>query len=316
MGSSTRPVDFAKLEARLGRVHLAQRLGIQTDHATSRFGQGRTYFHLENARWMLLLLRVGLGCLFLYGRGQRNAAAIRIRRNEVRLRHLPLPFEGYTILQLSDLHLDSNPAICEALIQRLAEVEYDLCVITGDFRFRTSGSYDLCMERMARVRPHLRSPVYGVLGNHDFVEMVTDLEAMDLRILLNESVVLQQGGAALYLAGVDDTHFYLADNLDKALAQVPAGAATVLLSHSPELYREAAYCHVDLMLSGHTHGGQVCLPGQRALTFNARCPRRVCAGPWVYRQLAGYTSVGTGSSGLDVRFNCPPEIVLHRLRRG
>jgi len=69
------------------------------------------------------------------------------------------------------------------------------------------------------------------------------------------------------------------------------------------------------MLAGHTHGGQICLPGGYALTWDARCPRRLAAGPWTYGAMMGYTSVGSGSSVVNARLNCLPEITVHELRR-
>ena len=89
---------------------------------------------------------------------------------------------------------------------------------------------------------------------------------------------------------------------------------SILLSHTPEVYRQAAHAGFDLMLSGHTHGGQICLPGGVPLTLDSGC-RAIGAGAWRYDAMAGYTSVGAGSSIVPVRFNCPPEITLHRLHR-
>ena len=96
--------------------------------------------------------------------------------------------------------------------------------------------------------------------------------------------------------------------------QIPAGAFSILLSHTPETYREAAAAGFDLMLSGHTHGGQLCLPGGIPIKLEARLPRSMGAGAWRYAEMAGYTSVGAGTSLLPVRLNCPPEITLHTLR--
>ena len=104
------------------------------------------------------------------------------------------------------------------------------------------------------------------------------------------------------------------DNFEKAAQNIPPEALAILLSHSPEPYRLAAHTGFDLMLSGHTHGGQICLPGGVALMTNADCPRRFCRGAWRYHHMQGYTSLGSGSSVVGVRFNCPPEITLHHLR--
>jgi uncharacterized protein len=92
-------------------------------------------------------------------------------------------------------------------------------------------------------------------------------------MLLNESVAIDRGGALIYLAGVDDAHFYRADNIEKAAAEIPQGYVSVLLSHTPEIYRQAAHAGFSLMLSGHTHGGQICLPGGIPTRHKASHPR-------------------------------------------
>jgi uncharacterized protein len=309
------PDDYRWLEQRVGRCHLDQRLGIEHDRESRVFGQGRTFFHIENWYSIHSLIRLALRLVLLHQRGRRNARRIGIRSNEVTLKRLPHDFDGYTLLHLSDLHLDMAPDLPETLIDALGRVEhYDACVITGDFRAKTYGPYRPALDALEKVRPHLRGPVYAVLGNHDTIRMAPRLESLQIRTLLNECVTLERGHAAIYLAGIDDPHFYRADNIEKATDRIPRDAVSILLSHSPEMYRHAAYADFDLMLSGHTHGGQICLPGRIPLLLNAHAPRRFCQGPWQYRDLQGYTSAGAGVSIVDVRFNCPAEITLHRLR--
>jgi predicted MPP superfamily phosphohydrolase len=307
-------LDLKKLEKRIGRVHLKQRLGMEADHAVHVFGRGRTFFHIENWYSVHSVIRLTLRCLGLYGKGRRNALNIRIRHNEVTLAKLPKNFEGFTLLHLSDLHLDMKGSHILALIERLQQVDYDLCVITGDFRAKTYGSFDAALAGLMRVRPHIRRPIYAVLGNHDCIMMVPPMEEMGVKCLLNETVSIRRGEESIYLAGVDDPHYYQVDNLEKVAQQIPSEAVSILLSHSPEPYQLAAHAGFDLLLCGHTHGGQVCLPGGLALMTNASCPRRFCAGPWRYHEMQGYTSVGSGSAVVEVRFNCAPEITLHRLR--
>jgi predicted MPP superfamily phosphohydrolase len=166
---------------------------------------------------------------------------------------------------------------------------------------------------MARVMGHLKQPVFGVLGNHDTIQMLPGLEAMGIRMLQNECEVIKRGDQAIYLAGIDDAHYFRVDNIEKAGAQIPEAAFAILLSHTPEIFRQAAHAGFDLLLSGHTHGGQICLPGAIPLTLDSVLPRRLGAGAWSYRNMTGYTSTGAGSSVVAVRFNCPPEITLHRL---
>jgi predicted MPP superfamily phosphohydrolase len=307
--------DYQWLEHRVGRCHLDQRLGIEHDYEARIFGQGRTVFHIENWTSLHSLIRFGLKLALLEERGRKNARALTVRHNDIVIDRLPREFDGFTLLHLSDMHLDMAPDSPDAVIAALREVgDYDVCVLTGDYRVKTYGPYQAALDAMQRVRPELRGPVYAVLGNHDTIRMAPGLSAMNIRMLLNESVRLERGRAGIHLAGIDDPHYYRADNIEKATDQVPRDTVSILLSHSPEMYRHAAYAGFDVMLSGHTHGGQVCLPGGIPLMLNANAPRKFCAGAWRYNGLQGYTSVGSGVSIADVRINCPPEITLHRLR--
>lgn len=237
-------------------------------------------------------------------------------RNELPIAGLPRAFDGFTVLQVSDPHLDMTPQLPHALIDRLRAVEYDVAMLTGDFRARTFGPIEPALAALEQVRLHLVGEVFAVLGNHDSIRMVPAMEAAGIRVLLNEAVVLERAGARLWLAGVDDPHYYRADNLEKAAGGIPDGEVALLLAHSPEIYRQAAHAGFRAMLCGHTHGGQICLPGGFPVLVNAKCPRRYCAGAWSYGAMRGYTSRGAGVSVVDVRLNCPAEIVLHRLVPG
>jgi predicted MPP superfamily phosphohydrolase len=309
------PETYRWLERRVGRCHLNQRLGIEHDFEARVFGQGRTLFHIENWYSIHGLMRHMLKLFWLHDRGRENARTIAIRHNEIRLERLPRAFDGLTLLHITDLHLDIAEDIPHALIDALNQVDdYDICVLTGDFRAKTFGPYDRALAAMTMVRPFLKGPVYGVLGNHDTIRMAPGLEKLGIHMLLNESVALIRGDATIYLAGIDDPHYYRADNIEKATDQIPEDSVSILLSHSPEMYRHAAYANFDVMLSGHTHGGQICLPGRIPIMLNAKAPRTFCNGPWRYHSLQGYTSAGSGVSIVDVRLNCPPEITLHYLR--
>jgi uncharacterized protein len=88
-----------------------------------------------------------------------------------------------------------------------------------------------------------------------------------------------------------------------------------LLSHTPEIYRQAAHAGFDLLVSGHTHGGQICLPGGIPITLDSVLPRHMGSGPWKHGNMLGYTSVGVGTSVVPVRINSLPEITLHHLQR-
>jgi uncharacterized protein len=305
-----------KLEQRLGRLHAKLRLGIEDDHEGRVFGQGINFFHPENWYFSPTVIRGALKLSGLYGRARRNAEDVQIRRHDIIVPELPQGFNGFTILQISDLHVDMNQGAMSRLIELLPQLRYDLCVLTGDYRGKTFGPYEATIEGMKRMRAHIAGPVYGVLGNHDTIRMIPALEEMGIRMLLNETEPLVRGAQRMYLAGIDDAHYYRVDNIEKAALQIPDGEFSILLSHTPEIYRQAAHADFDLLLSGHTHGGQICLPGAIPVTLDATLPRRMGSGPWRYRRMVGYTSVGVGSCIVAARLNCPPEITLHRLRRG
>ncbi len=267
------PADtYHDLIGRVGETHLRQRLTIQVEHAGELLGRGRTLMHIENAEWLMIFLYHSLRLSGLYPRARRNCLDIRCVDNEVLIPGLPKAFDGFTLLQLSDLHLDIVPELTDAIVARLQGIEYDLCVVTGDFRASSSGAYDLALEYAGRLVKHLKPPVYAILGNHDFIEFVPPLEAAGYQFLLNETVPIERSGATLYLSGVDDPHFYETDNLFQTRESIPNDARSILLAHSPEIYLHAAGAGYDFMLCGHTHAGQICSarahchPGQRQMS--------------------------------------------------
>lgn len=307
--------EHAELRARAGEYHFRQRMNIQAYHAAQIFGQGRTFLHPENLPYVRAALLAGLYLTGLYPHGRALARRMHVHDNPIILDRLPPAFHGFRILHLSDLHLDMDRTIVDAMIESLRAVEYDICVITGDLRAETWGGWKEAMDEMKRVMAVLHSPVYAVLGNHDFLEMVPELEKLGARVLLNEHVVFERGADHLYLAGIDDPHFYEADNFVKALDGVPPDAAKILLSHSAETYRQALACEIDLMLCGHTHGGQICYPWGRPLLKNAKQPLRMYRGAWRCQRMQGYTTSGIGCSLVPVRLFAAPEIPVHVLMR-
>jgi predicted MPP superfamily phosphohydrolase len=305
-----------QLERRLGPLHARQRLKIEAEHEAQIFGQGLVFFNLENTSVLPSIIEGVLKVSGLYARARKNTEQVTVRRNEMKFAALPAAFEGYTILHISDMHVDMSQAAMQHVSELVTDMQYDICVLTGDYRAKTYGPFDAALEGVAGVRAHLKPPVYGILGNHDTIQMVPAMEAMGIRMLVNECEVIARGDRRIYLSGIDDAHFYRVDDIEKASAQIPQGAFSILLSHTPEVYRQAAHANFDLMLCGHTHGGQLCLPGSIPIKLEAAMPRRFGAGLWQHQAMRGYTSVGAGSSVVPVRLNCPPEITLHCLRRG
>jgi predicted MPP superfamily phosphohydrolase len=314
-GSRVAPgVSLQDLIDRIGPEHVERRLKIEAEHEAQLFGQGLIFFNLENwyaAPWMVGTVLKLLG---LYGRARRNADHVLVKQHSVAFANLPQAFDNFTILHISDLHADVSVNAMRHVVSVIGGLQYDICVLTGDYRGKTYGPFEKSLEIIEEMQAQLKGPIYGVLGNHDSIQMAPSMEAMGIRMLFNESEPIFRDGQRIFLAGVDDPHFYRADDVEKAATQIPSDAFSILLAHTPEVYDRALNAKFDLMFCGHTHGGQLCLPGGIPIKLEAVLPRHMGAGPWRRGSMVGYTSVGAGTSILPVRLNCSPEITLHTLR--
>lgn len=301
------------LEQRLGKTHARQRLGIESDSGHHVFGGGINFFHPENWYSTHSLIKFIIKLSGMYPRGARNACDIQVNNNDFAFPKLPASFHGFTLLHLSDLHIDMYDKASQALMDTVSSLDYDICVMTGDYRARTYGEIEQSMQGMQKLAEVLSKPIYAVLGNHDSITMVPAMESFGIQMLLNESVTIERGNEKIYICGVDDAHYFRVENISKTAEPIIDESLSIMLSHTPEIYRQVAHAGFDIMLSGHTHGGQICLPGGIPVTLDAKCPRYLGKGFWQYKNTQGYTSVGSGTSIVNVRYNCLPEVTLHRL---
>jgi hypothetical protein len=251
----------------------------------------------------------------VYGKAKRNTIRYRIVRRQAPVAMLSERLSGLRVLHLSDLHTDGIIDEGRRLAGLLGDVKYDICFMTGDFRYETSGTHIPAIDALRRIAEVLDCThgVYAVLGNHDCLDMVAPMEAMGIRVLLNEAVEVKHGGQSVWVVGVDDPHYFGTDDLPKALSGVPRDATKLLLAHSPEIIETAAAAGIHYYFCGHSHGGQLCLPWGVPVVTNSRCSSRYAAGSWKYGSMSGYTSRGAGSSGLPARLFCAPEIAVHSL---
>jgi len=254
----------------------------------------------------------------LYGIGKKNALEIRIEQLCFSFAELPAAFDGFRILFLVDLHLDGLEGIDHRICRLLEGIEADLCLLGGDLRMKIYGESGAAIAKLQSVMQHVRAPsgAFGVLGNHDCIEMLPELEDAGLVMLVNDAVSLDRGEERIWIAGVDDPHYYRLHDAGKATREIEAGGFTVFLAHSPEAYLDGAANGAQLYLCGHTHGGQVCLKEGVPIITNSRAPRYTASGSWKFASMQGYTSRGVGPSSIPVRFNCPGEISLITLKRG
>ena len=307
---------IALLQRRLGAHLFAKRLKRQTDKTTRFLHQGKGVFRLERLIPFDSLLSAFFQFFGIREIMRRRFLDVRVVSQDWILPALPEAFEGFRLLQLTDLHCDLDPALTAVVVDLIRASPHDAAVITGDFRNGMGGDHDACLRETRHIVETLAPERWGILGNHDFLEMVPELESMGLPILLNEVTEIRRNGQSIWIGGIDDPHFYQTHDLAEVRARIPSEACSILLSHSPETYNEAAGLGFHLQLSGHTHGGQICLPGGRPVVVPCRVPRRFVVGRWSHEGMQGYTSPGTGGCGVAARWNCPPEITIHSLRRG
>lgn len=253
----------------------------------------------------------------MYHVGKKNAQNIQVKEFELHFDHLPPAFDGYKVLHLTDLHLDCLPGIEEVISKKLENLHYHSCFITGDYRKKLLGEYDdkvLSPLRDVIASIQAEDGIYATLGNHDTHQVVEPLENMGVRVLTNESIKLERGDDSIMLTGLDDPHFYFTHHSKTAL-NTDRESFKVALVHSPEMYQEVADQNYALYLCGHTHAGQICLPGGFPLIRHLKKGNKLYKGFWNVGQMQGYTSAGCGVSGLPIRFNSQGEITLFTLRK-
>lgn len=259
---------------------------------------------------------VGLGCL---GYGAAVRKRVEVSLVEVQIENLPNEFAGLTIAQLSDIH--HGPYTDLDYISRCVEIanglQPDVVALTGDFTFAGRQYVEPCAEVLQGLKA--RVGVYAVLGNHDYYvgagHMTRALKRAGCNVLIDALDRLDHRGAQLWLAGVDDLYYGHTD-VNRLLRDVPRAAPKIALVHNPDFIEEFAAKneHVDLMMAGHTHGGQIRLPLIGAPQVSSYYGQRYALGLNRKDRMQVYTTRGLGTILLPARLDCPPEIVLYKLR--
>ena len=248
-----------------------------------------------------------------------------LEQRTIRLEHLPDAFVGFRIVQLSDVHFAeyTEPAFVERAVDQINRLQADMVVLTGDFvsmgpvrKDHAEAYIPMCTEILARLTCPLR---YAVLGNHDWMVngtlMAESLEQHGIPVLQNLHAPIERGGQRIWIAGIRDA---MSGEASLKLALPPHAVAdkepVILLAHEPDLLDYIAPSGVDLMLSGHTHGGQVRLPFLPPM-FLPPFGRIYVEGHFLKGRTQLYVNRGLGAVGLPFRLNCPPEITEITLAR-
>jgi predicted MPP superfamily phosphohydrolase len=264
--------------------------------------------------WHVLIVVI---CYLIWRGFIWEPVAMKKEQVEIRIKDLPHGLRGMRIVHATDLHLRNEHIYELRFVEMAQQAEPDLIVLTGDYIDDVVN-----LESLARVMSSLREvcPVYVVLGDNDLdghvpsLDLVNTIEHAGGIVLRNKGVEITRRNAQLYLAGIDDPRLPTAD-LQAALVDRSAPMPTLLLSHSAMIYPQAQEAEIDLLLAGHTHGGQCRIPGFGALITNDKLGRRFAAGLIRVGQLQIYVSRGVGWAKVRVRFCCPPEVTELTLQR-
>ena len=254
-----------------------------------------------------------------------------IARRDMALSGLPTVFDGMRIAQLSDIHMDeyTEPFFLREVIGQVNRLRPDLVLLTGDFVSDGLGTkaYEVgAAWQCANILRELECrSIYAVLGNHDFAvddkEVTAALTDNGITVLRNACLPIERSGSRFWLAGLDDP---VEGEPKPDLAIPPSirgrpGEPIVLMCHAPDyvdyLLRHPAGKAVGLMVSGHTHGGQVRFPLLGAVQL-PELGKKYVEGLFQLGSLQLYVNRGIGTVGLPFRFNCPPEITLFTMRTG
>ena len=256
--------------------------------------------------------------------GKRTARKIGATFCEVHIPDLPTEFDGFTICHISDFHFTKNDEMAAVLLEILNDemLRYDIICATGDYAY-SSLSVGVAHEFFAK----LKRDVYAVNGNSDIrqdrvrakngnkLKTATYFKDAVTAYLVNENVKVERGESAIYLAGVDEVS-YDKDDLKSALESVNEEGIVVLLAHNPEIMNIEGDARVKLILSGHTHGGQLCLPNGQAVYNNTTLNLKYSNGLHeVWEDTVLVINRGIGTTRLRLRFNCTPEVSFIKLMK-
>jgi predicted MPP superfamily phosphohydrolase len=260
---------------------------------------------------LLKILKLVLKITGYYQKGYGNAKTIRLEKLRLTYPNLPSGLSGLKILHLSDLHLDSIPGFAALIRDQIKDLDFDLCVLTGDYRRDSSGSFAHILKPFAILSKYLEAPLgtFAVLGNHDTYLMAQYEKETGVELLINESVEIDYQGHRILITGTDDPFNYYTESALLAL-ETKKYDFKIALVHTSELAKTAAENAYDLYLCGHTHGGQICLKENMPILSHQFEGKQFNNGLWEIGEMKGYTSRGAGVSGMPVRFNCPAEVTL------
>ena len=249
---------------------------------------------------------------------------IQVEKINIEMANLPEAFGGVKIVHLTDLHSFGFDKREKMVLEMVGEIDPDFVFITGDFVDRKTKDIDSVQEFWQELGDQYKGKIFGVLGNHEYKNENADsdsleelLEKSGIVILDNENQKIFQDDEYIYLVGVDDPDTGN-DDLKKAATATEENIPKILLAHSPDIVNDPDSLKeekINLILAGHTHGGQIKIPFIRPFWVPTKNRGKYASGSFEIGDTCLYVNRGVGLSVFPIRFNCPPEITLIELNK-
>ncbi len=239
---------------------------------------------------------------------------IKVEKLSLKIKDLPPSFQNLKILHFSDLHFKKFGQKEKKVLEILNQLNPDFIFISGDIVDWETNNFDSCQKFLRELAKNYQGRIFGVYGNHDhknrkFALLGTILKENKIKILNNESRKIERNGDFIYLIGVDDPHLGY-DNIEKAMEEVENNSPKILLAHSPEIFRKVKEKNIDLVLTGHTHGGQINIPLFSDLVLPLKYDKKYKSGLFKENSTYLYVNRGIGETLLPIRINAFPEVTL------
>ena len=238
---------------------------------------------------------------------------------DVTIKDLPFEFHNYKIVNLTDIHLGQwiSPEYLSGVVDYVNSINPDMITLTGDYvSYILEGYENALLDSFKRLKA--KDGKFAVLGNHDHwadAEKIREiLKESDIIDLSNDVYSLEKNGEILNISGVDSCTVG-ADNIDEVLEKLPEEGASILLAHEPDFAKISSETkRFDLQMSGHSHGGQLVIPGVKTTPFRCSYSLKYPVGAYKVKDMVQYTSKGLGTNSFWLRINCKPEITLFYLK--
>ena len=239
---------------------------------------------------------------------------IKVEKLSLKIKDLPSSFENLKILHLSDFHSCDFGQKEKKILKILSQLSPDFIFITGDIVDWSTRDFESCRKFWKELSKNYQGRTFGVYGNHDhrnknFRDLDAFLKESKIEILNNESRIIEKGEDFIYLIGVDDPHLGY-DNIENAMKGIESNTSKILLAHSPEIFRKIKEKDINLVLAGHTHGGQINIPFFSYFVLPLKYDKKYKSGLFEENSTYLYVSRGIGETVLPIRINAFPEVTL------